>query len=242
MFTPSESDTTMLPRVLEPEVMDTPEEADDYNAMDHGEVNRRFVDDWLAAAQRLCGEVDALGLAGEPTRVLDVGTGTALIPIEICRRGVQCRLLAVDLAEEMLKLARHNVAAAGYDKSIQAERVDAKALPYELAAFDAVISNSIVHHIPEPAEVFAEMLGVLRPGGLLFVRDLVRPGDDATLESLAAMYAGQENAHQQAMFRASLHAALALEEVRALVVQFGLPPACVEQTTDRHWTLAARRA
>lgn len=232
----------MLPRVLEPEVMDTPEEAVDYDAMDHGEVNRRFVDDWLFAAQRLCGEVDALGLAGEPPRVIDVGTGTALIPIEICRRGVHCRLIAVDLAEEMLKLARRNIASAGYKERIQAERVDAKGLPYELGAFDAVISNSIVHHIPEPAAVFAEMLRVLRTGGLLFLRDLVRPEDDATLENLVEMYAGQENAHQQSMFRASLHAALALEEVRALAVQFGLPPACVEQTTDRHWTLAVRRA
>ena len=35
----------MLERVLEPEVMDTPAEARDYDAMDHAEVNRLFVDD-----------------------------------------------------------------------------------------------------------------------------------------------------------------------------------------------------
>ena len=39
----------MLPRTLEPEVMDTAEEAADYDAMDHSEVNRVFVDDLLAA-------------------------------------------------------------------------------------------------------------------------------------------------------------------------------------------------
>ncbi len=39
----------MLSRVLEPEVMDTPEQASAYDAMDHSEVNRRFVDDVLAA-------------------------------------------------------------------------------------------------------------------------------------------------------------------------------------------------
>ena len=42
----------ILHRVLEPEVMDTPDEARDYNEMDHSEVNRLFVDDLLA-----CGEV-----------------------------------------------------------------------------------------------------------------------------------------------------------------------------------------
>ena len=40
----------MLPRTLEPEVMDSPEEARDYDAMDHAEVNRKFVDDLLAAS------------------------------------------------------------------------------------------------------------------------------------------------------------------------------------------------
>ena len=39
----------MLKRVLEPEVMDTPEEAIAYDEMDHSEVNRRFVADLLAA-------------------------------------------------------------------------------------------------------------------------------------------------------------------------------------------------
>ena len=38
-----------LDRILEPEVMDSAEEARDYDAMDHSEVNRRFVDDLLAA-------------------------------------------------------------------------------------------------------------------------------------------------------------------------------------------------
>ena len=37
-----------LPRVLEPEVMDTEEEASDYDAMDHGGVNARFCEDLLA--------------------------------------------------------------------------------------------------------------------------------------------------------------------------------------------------
>ena len=39
----------MLPRVLEPEVMDKPEEAREYDAMDHSAVNLRFVADFLAA-------------------------------------------------------------------------------------------------------------------------------------------------------------------------------------------------
>jgi len=56
----------MLPRVLEPEVMDTAEEAVDYDTMDHGAVNRVFVTDFLA-------------VWGQTNPILDVATGTAKI-------------------------------------------------------------------------------------------------------------------------------------------------------------------
>jgi hypothetical protein len=39
----------MLPRVLEPEVMDSAEEAKDYDSMDHAQVNRAFVADLLCS-------------------------------------------------------------------------------------------------------------------------------------------------------------------------------------------------
>lgn len=226
----------MLPRTLEPEVMDTAAEAVDYDAMDHGEVNRLFVDDLLAAAKSQKGpfRFDP----DRPPSVLDSGTGTALIPIELCGRLVSCTVTAIDAAGEMLKLARRNVERAGLADRITLEQVDAKRMPFPDASFDAVISNSIVHHIPRPRDVLAEMLRVLRSGGLLFVRDLLRPDDEETLERIVAAYAGRENAHQRQMFRDSLHAALTLEEVRRLLSELNLPADWVRQTSDRHWTVA----
>src|SRR5580765_3833140 len=85
----------MLDRVLEPEYMDTPEEARDYDSMDHAEVNRRFVDNLLAAlsAYRLHPTAD-----NPRFRLLDVGTGTAQITIELCRRADSINVVAVDAA------------------------------------------------------------------------------------------------------------------------------------------------
>jgi SAM-dependent methyltransferase len=103
-----------------------------------------------------------------------------------------------------------------------------------------VISNSIVHHIPEPRAVLAEIVRVVRPGGVLFIRDLLRPDDEATLRHLVATYAGDANAHQRQMFADSLHAALTIREMRALITALGLDPAGLRQTTDRHWTWIAR--
>jgi len=218
----------MLARVLEPEVMDSADEARDYDAMDHAGVNRVFVADFLG---RWAG--------GGP--ILDVGTGTAQIPIELCRQSASAQITAIDLADHMLTVGRGNVQQAGFADRITLERRDAKALPYTPAAFAAVISNSIVHHIPEPAAVMAEMVRVLRPGGLVFVRDLLRPDDLTALQALVQTYAGADNAHQRQMFADSLHAALTLAEVRALVLALGFPADSVQQTTDRHWTWQALR-
>jgi ubiquinone/menaquinone biosynthesis C-methylase UbiE len=219
----------MLPRVLEPEVMDSAEEARDYDAMDHRQVNDRFVSDFLL-------------IWPDAGHVLDVGTGTAQIPIELCRRAPGVRVVAVDAAPHMLDIGRENVRRAGLADRIAPQLCDAKRLPFPDESFDAVISNSIVHHIPRPRDVLAEMVRVVRRGGALLVRDLARPEDEPTLQRLVRQYAGDANDHQRQMFAASLHAALTVEEVRDLVSALGFPPGGVQMTSDRHWTWGAVKA
>jgi len=219
----------MLSRVLEPEVMDSPQEAIDYDAMDHSMVNRAFVDDFLHSW-------NAPGRRAADGKILDLGTGTAQIPIELLRRDARFKVVAIDLAESMLDLARRNVDAAGFSQQIRLEKVDAKQLRYPSESFAAVISNSIVHHIPEPHGVLAEACRMLQAGGVLFVRDLLRPKDDATVLHLVDTYAAGANAHQRQLFEASLRAALSLDEIRHIVSQLGHPTDEVQQTSDRHWT------
>jgi ubiquinone/menaquinone biosynthesis C-methylase UbiE len=220
----------MLPRVLEPEVMDTPEEAHDYDTMDHTTVNRVFVADFLAACPT----------AGPS--LLDVGTGTAQIPIELCRQLPQVHVTAIDAAAHMLAIGEKNVRRAGLEQRIGLQCCDAKKMPFHDGAFTAIVSNSIVHHIPEPLAVLREMCRVVAPQGVLFVRDLLRPHDDAAVGHLVQTYAGDANAHQRQMFEDSLRAALTLDEVRAMVAQLGFEPATVRRNSDRHWTWSAVRS
>jgi ubiquinone/menaquinone biosynthesis C-methylase UbiE len=220
----------MLPRILEPEVMDTEEEARDYDSMDHSEVNWAFASDFLTVWRGT-------------GRILDVGTGTAQIPIELCRRSPTLDITAIDLADHMLALARRNVERAGLMNRIAIEKADAKRFNYANEFFvGAVISNSIIHHIPEPMTCFAEMRRVCATGGRLFIRDLLRPTDEAALRYLVNTYAAGANDHQRQMFGDSLHAALTLAEVRELVGRLGYPPESVQQTTDRHWTFTSIRS
>jgi ubiquinone/menaquinone biosynthesis C-methylase UbiE len=246
----------MLERVLEVEAMLTAAEALDYDSMDHSAVNRLFVADLLAAGLT----------AGE---VLDVGTGTAQLPIELCRQTAEgkkgdsphlperpegcfaqmgtvpffpaVRVLAVDLSDEMLSLARRNVLCACLTHRIRLEKADAKQLPYADGRFAAAISNGILHHIPEPRTMLGEMWRVVAPGGMVFVRDLFRPADEDAVQRLVAAYAPGANLHQRQMFAASFRAALSVGEVRTLVAGLGVAPDTVQATSDRHWTWCARK-
>ncbi len=108
--------------------------------------------------------------------MLDVGTGTALIPIELCEQSPHIRITAVDLADEMLKRAEINCRRAGWENRITLQKIDAKGLPYGDGTFDSVVSNTIIHHIPQPRQALAEMHRVVAPGGLLFVAGPLSPG------------------------------------------------------------------
>lgn len=227
----------MIPRVLEPEVMDTAEEAGDYDSMDHSTVNQRFVDDWIAECRERHWGPDDPSQRGRTVRMLDVGTGTAQIPIEFCRRQPHLLIVAVDLAEEMLRVGTKNVERAGLSSRILLQKIDAKSSPFTDHEFEAIVSNSIIHHIPNPVDCFREMLRILQPGGLIMVRDLLRPRTTSDVESLVATYADGASLRQQQLFRQSLHAALTVEEVEDLLDKLGLPADWVRATSDRHWTM-----
>jgi len=139
-----------MQRILEPEVMDSPEEALEYDAMDFTEVNTAF-------AQA------AVELLPTTAKVLDTGTGTARIPILICQQGFKWEINAIDLAQSMLELAKRNVAQANLGQQIHLELVDAKQMPYPDKYFDGIISNSLLHHLPDPTPFLQEIKRVLKP-------------------------------------------------------------------------------
>ncbi|NEP52240.1 MAG: class I SAM-dependent methyltransferase [Moorea sp. SIO3C2] len=212
-----------MSRVLEPEVMDTWEDAVEYDSMDFSEVNTAF-------AQL------AVELGPQAGLVLDVGTGTSRIPIIIAQMRPQWQIWAIDLSENMLKVGAQNVEDAGLQEQIKLERVDGKQMPYRDTMFDMVISNSIVHHLPNPLPFFREVKRLLKPGGGILLRDLIRPADVATMDALVARISGEYNQYQTQLFRDSLHAALTLDEVNQMVLEAGLSGVRVYQSSDIHWT------
>ncbi|ABA20519.1 UbiE/COQ5 methyltransferase [Trichormus variabilis ATCC 29413] len=213
-----------MQRQLEPEVMDSWEEASEYDAMDFTEVNNAFAEEAVA-----CGP-------SEHGLVLDAGTGTARIPVLICQKRPRWQLVAIDMAENMLQIATQHVQQSGLQEHIRLELVDAKRLPYEDGIFDLVVSNSLVHHLPDPLPFFAEIKRVCKPQGGIFIRDLFRPEDEATMNAVVASIGNEYDDYQKKLFRDSLHAALTLDEVNQLIITAGLTGVEIYQSSDRHWT------
>lgn len=215
-------------RILEPEVMDTWLEATAYDAMDFESVNTIFA-------------TDAIDLDPHAIKILDVGTGTARIPILMCQKRPQYLITAVDLAQSMLIIGQRNVEEAGLNQRIRLERVDSKRMPYPDLEFDMLISNSLVHHLPDPLSFFQELKRLVRPGGAILIRDLIRPDSDPTVNSLVASIGTEYDQHQQQLFRDSLKAGLTIAEVQDLIDRVGLSQVKLSQSSDLHWTIERKK-
>ncbi|MEO1524265.1 MAG: class I SAM-dependent methyltransferase [Planctomycetota bacterium] len=205
--------------------METQEEVREYLEMDHRAVNERFIDDLYAA-----------GPVGD--RVMDFGCGTAQIPVLLCQRSLDLQVLAVDASIEMLEAARIEVEMGGVVGQVQLAHADCKTMgEYESGSVPTVISNSLIHHLPDPVPALEQMARLVEPGGRVFVRDLARPSSEQEIEDLVGQYAGEESAYAQQLLRQSLHAALTLGEIRDLAQGVGVDASEIQLTSDRHWTL-----
>ena len=203
-----------------------------------------FADEFLAQLDLISsgtrGSSSTRAAAGDYFHVLDVGTGTARIPIEICTRRGDILCTAVDRATRALQTARRNVQQAGLNCAIRIEKADANSLPFANASFDGVISSSLLHHVANRHGVLTEMVRVLRPGGLLFVRDTLRGSDAGQIAHILSRGSCDNHAAQRAVFDSAFHAMLNIDEARDLALTAGLPRECVRQSGPRHWMLEFR--
>jgi SAM-dependent methyltransferase len=126
------------------------------------EVNAPMVDQALAwLAQRV----------PEATRVLDVGSGPGVAACSFAALLPNATIVAADGAAELLDLARQRAAALGVgDRFTTIET----ALPdgiAELPAADIVWVSGVAHHMPDPAAAVGDLASLVRPGGVLALRE-----------------------------------------------------------------------
>ncbi len=213
-----------MERIPELELMNGPEHALVYAQADFAEPHDRFV---TLFQEKFRGEkIDGY--------VVDLGCGPADVTVRFSRAYPDCIIHGVDGAENMLKHGRQYIADLGFRSRITlyCGRLPHDNLPR--ASYEVIISNSLLHHLPDSMVLWDCIRSYGSPGAIVYVMDLFRPASQHEAKRLVEQYAGDEPAILQEDFLHSLCASFRLEEVRGQLERAGLGHLSTETVSDRH--------
>lgn len=220
-----------MERILEPELMDDEAQARAYAEADFEEPNARFA--------AMCGEF--AGALPPGAALLDLGCGPGDITLRVARAWPGIEVHGLDGSAAMLAFGHAARAAepalAGRVRFIEGLVPDAT-LPR--AQYEAVISNSLLHHLHHPAGLWQMVKRYAVAGAPILVMDLMRPASPEAALRLVDEYAGGEPEVLRRDFYNSLLAAFELEEVRAQLRAAGLGQLEVAAASDRHLVVRGR--
>lgn len=212
-----------MDRVLEPELMDDPEQAKAYAAADFSQENQGFVDRFREYFPDF-----------KEGHVIDVGCGPGDIPIRLARALPTCRITGIDASAPMVQLAERAVQEAGLSERItlRCERFQDTAGANQA---DAGISNSLLHHLPNPLLFWNKLRRLVKPGSPILVMDLLRPESPEEAKAIVDRYAAGESDILRRDFYNSLLAAFTEDEVTTQLARMNLTRLLIDLPDDRHW-------
>ncbi len=220
-----------MDRIPEPELMDDEKQAAAYAEADFSEANSLFVQ----LFQEGFPEVTLTGA------VLDLGCGPADIPLRLAALHPRARFDAVDGSQAMLVHARRAWVAAGLSERVTLIQGLLPQVPLPVHHYQAVLSNSLLHHLPDPAVLWQAIEACGRNGAPVLVMDLMRPESEEMVDSLVRTYAADAPEVLRRDFRASLLAAYRPEEVREQITGAGLEGLQISEVSDRHLAVIGRK-
>ena len=183
-------------------------------------------------------------LAGEAFagRLLDLGCGPGDICLRLARRFPASTLLGLDGSRPMLERAEQICQTQGLTERLTFHHSLLPDASLPAGQFDAALSNSLLHHLPDPMVLWQTVRPGLRPNGLIVIMDLLRPADQASARRIVQQYAAGEPPILQEDFHNSLLAAYRIPEVEAQLKAAGLTGCTVQQVSDRHLAVTGRLA
>ena len=215
-----------MDRILEPELMDDPAQALVYAQADFEQENQGFVDRFREYFPEFT--------AGH---ILDLGCGPGDIPVRFARALPSCRITAVDASEPMIRLAEETVREAGLSSRItfRCERFQDLA---GVSIVDAAISNSLLHHVPNPLQFWHKLRLAVKPGSPVLVMDLLRPESPEEAQAIVDRYAFGAPDILRRDFYNSLLAAFTEDEIGSQLARMNLTRLLIDVIDDRHWVVS----
>ncbi|MCG3778131.1 MAG: 27-O-demethylrifamycin SV methyltransferase [Nitrospira sp.] len=210
-------------RRLEPELMEGDAQVQAYAAADFSQENQGFVDRFCT-----CFPYFSRG------HVLDLGCGPGDIPIRFARAVPGSCVTGIDASAPMVQLAEEAVRQAGLSDRItfRCERFQAVVLGEPA---DAAISNSVLHHVPNPLQFWHKLRLAVKPGSPVLVMDLLRPESPEEAQAIVDLYASGAPEILRRDFYNSLLAAFTADEVAAQLAEMNLSRLMIDVPDDRHW-------
>lgn len=101
--------------------------------------------------------------------LLDVGCGPGTLTVDLARRVKGGHVVGVDRSAEVLEQSARHAAEAGV--AVEFTPGDVYALAFAEASFDVVHAHQVLQHLTDPVRALREMRRVLKPNGVLAVRD-----------------------------------------------------------------------
>lgn len=217
-----------MKRVPEPELMDSEAQTLAYAEADFEEANSLFTSRFL---QRFTD----LGPSGN---MADLGCGPGDIAIRMAVALPGWRVTGIDAGENMLQRARErlNSKSLGDRVSFMQAYLPDPSLPQ--GTWDAVISNSLMHHLPEPLVLWKAISELGAAGAAVQVMDLIRPPSEIAARGLVDQYADGAPQILREDFYNSLLAAYTTREIKGQLAQAGLKGLRVDTASDRHWIVS----
>ena len=220
-----------MKRTPEPELMTDPVQAEAYAKANFETPHAQYIELFQ----------DTFG--GEPCNgtILDLGCGPGDISFRVARAFPGCTVHGVDGAESMLRWANIRLQESGDVQNrlrFFLGLLPDASLPH--SQYDAVISNSLLHHLTDPQVLWQTIKRCARCDAPVFVMDLLRPGTRTEAEERVEQYAEDEPAILQRDFYFSLLAAFEIEEIKQQLSEAGLSRFQVEQVSDRHVIIYGR--
>lgn len=108
--------------------------------------------------------------------IVDVGCGPGYLITVIGKSFPQLRIIGVDIAEEMIQVATHNLSSLGFGERVRFRQGNVQKLPFEDNTVDLAVTTFSLHHWRDPKQALQEIYRVLKPGGQLLIFDLRRDG------------------------------------------------------------------